>query len=166
MESLLRQCKGEREIAWARDSSVIVRSSQFQDISWWESHLRFTDGLDLKSERKSKMKKDYWILDDGYALVPFNKMSNIRKRENGVGHFVLTMLNLGSQYISLFSQDRLSYYCCNKYSLKSGGFKLQNVFLAHAVCASQLSGTLLLAIPTSGLKLIGLLLITNGRGNK
>lgn len=27
------------------------------------------------------MKKDYWILDDGYALVPFNKMSNIRKRK-------------------------------------------------------------------------------------
>ena len=46
--------------------------------------------------RKSKIKKEYWILDDGCGLVPFNKMSKIRKRENGVGHFVLTMLNLGS----------------------------------------------------------------------
>ena len=126
----------EMVIAWARDSSVIVRNSQFQNIFWWESHLRFTDGLDLKSERKSKIKKDYWILDDGYGLVPFNKMSKIRKRENGVRHFVLTMLNLGSYYISLFSQDRLSYYCCNKYSPKSGGFKLQNISCSCCVCIS------------------------------
>lgn len=164
MESLLRQCKGEREIAWDQGQQC-DRSSQFQDISWWEAILRFIK-LDLKSERKSKMKKDYWILDDGYALVPFNnKMSNIRKRKWS-GAFCSDHVKFGIQYISLFSQDRLSYYCCNKYSLKSGGFKLQNVFLAHAVCASQLSGTLLLAIPTSGLKLIGLLLITNGRGSK